>query len=99
MSDKAYFRLDGDANRQNFSTGLWKILKQFTNSHFIHRNNGLAYYFQLQITGPYFFLIRNMTKNFRTIQNITVSCDGTGQYKLTVWGYILYNKRENESLT
>jgi len=55
MSDKAYFRLNGGANRQIFVTGLWKILKQFTNRHFIHRNNGMVYSFQLQITGPYFF--------------------------------------------
>jgi len=45
MSDKAYFRLNGGANRQIFVTGLWKILKQFTNSHFIHRNNGMVYSF------------------------------------------------------
>jgi hypothetical protein len=55
MSGKAYFRLNRDGNRQIFGTGLWKILKQLTNSHFIHRNNGMAYSFQLQITGPYFF--------------------------------------------
>jgi hypothetical protein len=56
MSGKAYFRLNGEANRQkSIGTGLWNFLKQFTNSHFIHRNNGMTYSFQLQITGPYFF--------------------------------------------
>jgi len=55
VNDKAYFRLNGGANRQIFGTGLWKILKKFTNSQFIHRNNGMDYSFQLQITGPYFF--------------------------------------------
>lgn len=55
MCGTTYFYLNGDANRQIFGTGLRKVLKQFTNSHFIHRNNGMAYSFQLQITGPYFF--------------------------------------------
>jgi hypothetical protein len=55
MSGKVYFRLHGDVKRHSFGTGQWKIPKQFTNSNLIHRNNGMAYSFRLQITGPYFF--------------------------------------------
>jgi len=74
---KVYFRLNDDANRQIFGIGQWKISKQFTNNHSIHRNNGMAYSSQLQITGPY-FSIRNMAENLQTVKNITVRCDGTG---------------------